>query len=142
MSRSPSLHAAQKRSEELVEEATQALAEARRLADEAAEAARTAAEEAGRQAQRLEAEAKQQASEAEARIDAAEELRERAASTAKQAAQRLEQEGTNGLDAFKKPELVELASTIGIEGRTEMTKDELVDAITSAARRSRGAAKS
>ena len=127
--------AAQLRAEELVQEATRALAEARRLADDAAEAARAAAEEASLQAQRLEAEARQQASQAEERIEAAEELRERAAATAKEAARRLEQEAGDGLDAYKKPELVALAGTIGIERRTEMTKDELVDAITKAARR-------
>jgi hypothetical protein len=133
----------QRRAEELVEDATQALAEARRLADEAAEAARSAAEEANRQAQQLESEAKQQATDAEERVNAAEELRERAAATAKRAAHELEREGTNGLDAYKKPELVELAATIGIEGRTDMTKDELIDAITKAPRRrARGAAKS
>ena len=133
----------QRRAEELVEDATQALAEARRLSDEAAEAARSAAEEASRQAQQLENEAKHQASDAEARVNATEELRERAAAIAKLAAHELEREGTNGLDAYKKPELVELAATIGIEGRTDMRKDELIDAITKAARRrAKGVAKS
>src|SRR5215217_6527796 len=127
--------ASQQRAEELVEDATQALAEARRLADEAAEAARAAAEEANRQAEQLQNEAKQQAREAEARVKAAEELRARAATAAKQTARELDREGTDGLDAYKKPELVELAATIGIENRTDMTKTELVDAITKAARR-------
>jgi Rho termination factor, N-terminal domain len=80
-------------------------------------------------------EAKQQATDAEARVKAAEELRERTAATAKQTAGQLSQEGTNGLDAYKKPELIALAASIGIEKRTEMTKGELVDAITKAARR-------
>jgi chromosome segregation ATPase len=124
-----------RRAEELVEDAAQALAEARRLADEAAEAARSAAEEANRQAQQLQNEAKQRASYAEARVEAAEELRERAAATAKQTAWELDREGTDGLDAYKKSELVELAAGIGIEKRTDMTKDELVEAITQAARR-------
>ena len=36
-----------------------------------------------------------------------------------------------GLESYKKPELVELASSIGIEGQT-MSKAELVDAIAKA----------
>ena len=126
--------ASQRRAEGLVEDATEALADARRLADEAAEAARSAAEQANRQAQQLQDEAKQRAIDAEARVTAAEELRERAAATARQTAHELDQEGPNGLDAYKKPELVELAASIGIQKRTDMTKDELVDAITHAAR--------
>jgi hypothetical protein len=124
---------AQRRAEELVEEAAQALSEARRLADEAAEAARSAADVAMRQAEQLQSEAKQRATDAEARVDAAEELRERAVETAKQTARELDREG-EGLNAYKKPELVELAGSIGIERRTDMTKGELVDAITRAAR--------
>jgi hypothetical protein len=119
-----------------VEDATEALAESRRLADEAAGAARSAAEEANRQAQQLQNEAKQRASDAEARVNAAEDLRGRAAATAKRTARELDRETTDGgLDAYKKPELVELAASIGIEKRTNMTKGELVDAITKAARR-------
>jgi hypothetical protein len=133
----------QQRAEELVEDAAQALTEARRLADEAAETARSAAEEASRQAQQLQTEAKQRASDAEARVDAAEQLRERAVATARQTARKLDREGTNGLDAYKKSELVELAASIGIEKRTDMTKDELVGAITQAAReRAKGGARS
>ena len=122
--------ASQQRAEELVEDAAEALAEPRRLADEAAEAARSAAQEANRQAQQLQDEAKQRASDAEARVKAAD-LRQRAAATAKDTARELDRETTNGgLDAHKKPELVELAATIGIENRSNMTKGELVDAIT------------
>ena len=39
-----------------------------------------------------------------------------------------------GLESQNKPELVELAASIGIENRTTMTKSELVDAITKASR--------
>jgi chromosome segregation ATPase len=127
--------ASQRRAEELVEDATEALVEARRLADEAAEAAHSAAEEANRQAQQLQNEAKRRASDAEARVKATEDLRERAAATAKHTARELDRETTDGgLDAYKKPELVELAASVGIEKRTNMTKGELVDAITKAAR--------
>ena len=128
--------ASQQRAEELVEDATEALAEARRLADEAAQAARSAAQEANRQAEQLQNEAKQRASDAEARVKAAEELRKRAVATAKHTARELDRETTDGgLDAYKKPELVELAASVGIEKSTNMTKDELVDAIMKAARR-------
>ena len=69
-------------------------------------------------------------------MKAAEDLRERAAATAKDTARELDRETTNGgLDAYKKPELVELAASIGIEQRSNMTKSELVVAITRAARR-------
>jgi hypothetical protein len=114
--------AAQHRAEELVADAAHALAEARRLAAEAAEAARVAAEAAERKAYLIQ----------DGRGDAAEELRKRAAATAKPTA--LDREETNGLDAYKKTELVELAAGIGIKGRAGMTKGELVDAIMDAAR--------
>jgi Rho termination factor, N-terminal domain len=69
-------------------------------------------------------------------VTAAEDLRERAAATAKRTARELDRETTDGgLDAYKKLELVELAASIGIENRANMTKAELVDAISRAARR-------
>ena len=89
----------------------------------------------GRQAEQLQNEAKQRASDADARVTAAEDLRERAAATAKRTARELDRETTSGgLDAYKKPELIELAASIGIENRTNMTKAELVDAISKAGR--------
>jgi colicin import membrane protein len=121
-----------------VEDATGKLAEARQLADEAAEAARAAAEEAHRQAQQLAEEAEQQASEADAQVSAAEQLRERPKATAKDTARRLEREAANGgLESYHKPQLIELAASVGVEGRTNMTKRELVEAIAKASRRSR-----
>ena len=130
--------AAQQRAEELVEEATEKLAEARRLADEGAEAARAAAEEAQRQAQQLASEAEQQAGDAEARIAAAEQIRDESKATAKQTVRKLDSDrGNGGLQSYNKPELLELAASIGIEGRTNMSKGELVDAITKASRTKR-----
>ena len=126
--------AAQQRAEEHVEDATHALAEARRLAAEAAEAARLAAVEAERKADRLEDGAAQSPRGDEGRGDAAEELQRRAAVTAKRTARELARNETNGLDAYKKTELVELAAGIGIKGRGGMTKGELVDAIKKASR--------
>jgi hypothetical protein len=130
--------ASQQRAEELVEDATEKLAEARRLADEAAEAARAAAEEANRQAEQIAGEAEQQASDAEERVNVAEQLRGHAAATAKRTARELSGDLTNGgLESYNKPELVELAASIGIKGRTNMTKGELVRAITNASRAKR-----
>jgi colicin import membrane protein len=129
---------AQGRAEALVGDATSKLAEARRLAEEAAEVARAAAEEAQRQAKQLAAEAEQQASDAQAQVEAAEQLREQPKATAKDTARRLEGNGTNGdLESYNKPELMELAASIGIEGRTNMSKGELVEAIAKASRSKR-----
>ena len=38
------------------------------------------------------------------------------------------------LKSYNKPELLDLAASMGVEGRTNMTKDELVEVITKAAR--------
>jgi myosin heavy subunit len=125
----------QERAEELVAEATEKLAEARRLADEATASARAVAEEAHRQAQQLAAEAEQQASEVDARVAEAEQLRGRSEAAAKHTVRELDRDPTNGgLESYKKPELVALAATVGVEGRTNMTKDELIDAIAKASR--------
>ena len=87
-------------------------------------------EEAQRQAQELAAEAAEQASEAEAQVKAAEQIREQSTATAKRTARELQRNPSNGnLKSYNKPELVELAASIGIEGRTTMSKNELVDAI-------------
>lgn len=120
------------RAEELVADATEKLATARRLADEAADAARAVAEEARQRAQQLVSDAEQQASEADARIAAADQLREDSEATAKSTVRHLARDATNGLDSYKKPELIELAASVGVEGRTNMTKDELIDAIAKA----------
>ena len=131
--------ASQQRAAELVEDAREKVAEAKRLADESAEAASAAAEQAHRHAQQLARDAEQPAREAEAQVGLAEELRQRSAATSR----RIADEGGDGapmnedLQEYKKSELVELASTIGIEGRTNMTKDELVAAIRKASRRTR-----
>ncbi len=127
--------ASRQRAEELVEDAAEKLAEARRLAGEASESARAAADEAHRQAQQLATEAEQEAGEAEARVQATERMREHSVATAKHTARRLDEDSPNGgLESYNKPELVELAGSIGIEGRNHMTKGELVAAITKASR--------
>jgi len=71
-------------------------------------------------------------------MEAAERLREEAESTAKETARELASAPANGsLESYNKPELVELAESIGIEGRTTMTKAELVDAIEKSSRAKR-----
>jgi hypothetical protein len=123
---------AREETEKLVAEATEQLDTARQLAEEATDAARAAAEEAHERARQLAAEAEQHASEARGRITAAQQIREQSAATAKETARGLEEHPDGGLESYSKPELVELAATIGIEGRTNMTKAELVDAIAKA----------
>jgi colicin import membrane protein len=124
----------QRGAQELVEDATKKLAEARRLADEAAEAARVAADEANRQAQQLANEAERQASDAEARVKATERMGDDLVATAKQTARKLRDTTNGGLKSYSKPELVELAASIGINAPTNMTKPELIGAITKASR--------
>ena len=75
---------------------------------------------------------------AEARIAAAEQLRDESKATAKQTVRKLDSDRSNGgLQSYNKSELLELAASIGIEGRTNMSKGELVDAITKASRTKR-----
>ena len=103
------------------------MAEARELADEATQAARAAAEEAHRQAQQLAADAEQQAKDADQRVAAAERAGKVTAATAEDTAQRLDTCQINGdLESHTKAELLDLAAAIDIEGRTTLTKAELV----------------
>jgi hypothetical protein len=127
--------AAQRRAVELVEEASTRIEEAKRLANEAAEDARLAAEEARRHAEQLGKGSQRPVARADRQINLAEELRERTAATAQQS------QGTRAsrsdLRTHTKADLVRIAAAAGIEGRSSMTKDELVAAIgkTSRARR-------
>jgi hypothetical protein len=53
----------------------------------------------------------------------------------KPAAREVQRKPTNGgLSSYNKPELIELAASKGIEGRTTMTETELVEAIEKASR--------
>lgn len=131
--------AAQERAEELVAEATHRLAEARQLADEAREVARAAAEEAHRQAQQLAESAEQEARQTDAKVEAAERIRDDARGTAQDTARQLGRDDRfdGDLNSLNKPELLDLAATIDIEGRTNLTKAELVTAINKASRATR-----
>jgi colicin import membrane protein len=126
--------AAQQHAEELVAEAQERMSEAKRLADEAAEAARAAAEQAHRHAAHLARDAEQQAREAEAEVSLAEELRQQSAATVRRAANESDDALNGDLQSYTKSELLDLASTMGIAGRTNMTKNELVKAIRKASR--------
>ena len=125
---------ARQEAEQLVADASDKLAEAGRLADEAAGAARATAEEAQRQAQELTHQAERQGHAADAKVRATEELRDHLVTTAKQTARALNRETTNGLSTYSKAELVDLAAELGIRGRSNMTKKELVAALRTASR--------
>jgi colicin import membrane protein len=127
----------QQHASELVAEAHERLAEARALADEAMQAARAAAEEAHHQAQQLAADAEQQAKAADRRVAAVEEIGA-AAGTGEATSRRLQQRPVNGvLESQTKGELLDLAAAMDIEGRTNLTKAELVSAIKRASRAKR-----
>jgi hypothetical protein len=65
-------------------------------------------------------------------------MRDHLVATAKRTVRELKGEPSDGgLASYNKPELVELAASIGIKGRTSMTKGELVRAITNASRAKR-----
>ena len=116
-------------------EARERLAEARRLADEATQAARAAAEEAHRQAEQLADDAEQQARAADEKVAAAEQVGRDAELTAKHTVRHLHGDRPDGeLESQTKAELLELAAAIDVEGRTAMTKAELVSAIERATR--------
>jgi colicin import membrane protein len=130
--------AAQERAKALVAEASERLVEARELADEATQAARAAAEEAHRQAQALADDAEQQARAADEKVAAAEQVGHATEATAKDTARRLRSDQVNGdLESRSKPELLDLAAAIDIEGRTAMSKSELISAIEKASRGTR-----
>jgi hypothetical protein len=124
--------------------ARERLAEARELADEAAEAARAAADEAHRRARAMTDQAESQARAAEER--AAEADRARGA-VGDQAAELVhDAEAAPALDDIAdktKPELLDLAASLDIEGRSSMSKADLVQAVrrASSARRRRPAAR-
>jgi hypothetical protein len=111
-------------------EATEQLTEARKLADEAERAAREKAEQAHQEAERLAGEAQGQAREADARIAEAKRVGEKSSADASRTAAQVRSAGANGdLKERNKEELLDLAAAIDIQGRSRMTKSELVRAI-------------
>ena len=124
--------AAQQRAEDLLADAQEKMAEARRLADEAREAAGEAAEQASRTAEELSRDLESQAKDAARRVRRAEELRERSSRSV--SLSRGAPRANGNLRESTRAELLELASEIGVEGRTRMKKSELVAAIKRSSR--------
>jgi Rho termination factor, N-terminal domain len=121
--------------------AREQLAQARTLADEAAEAARSAADEAHRRAQAMTEQAEAQSRAADERAAEADKAR---GSVTLQAAEFVRQTETapaaDDLADMTKPELLDLAASLEVEGTSGMTKDELAKAVRRASGNRRAAA--
>ena len=129
--------AAHERARDRLEAARDKLVEARQLSEEAIEATRAAAEEAHRQSLQVAADAEMMARSAEERVTEAEAVRARTSSTAGDLTRQL-----NGVgylveleDDDQNTELLDLAAAQDVEGRSAMTKDQLVTALNRAARK-------
>jgi len=129
--------ASRERAQADIDAAREQMVAARQLADDAASEARAAADEARRSADQLASQAEAQASDADARVAEADGVRRQVSHEAANVVREVERnDATNDLNEQTKGELVELASSLGIEGRTQMNKDELVKAIRSASKKS------
>ena len=121
--------------DEAIEAATEQMAEARRLADEAATQARKAAQDAHRQAQELADQADAQADSADDKVseigDIDADLKGKAAAVVAEVEANT---ATDDLSSHTKPELLEMATALDVEGRTSLRKDELITAIKKAQR--------
>ena len=111
-------------------DAQEQLAQARQLADEAAEAAHQAAEEAHRRARAMTEQAEAQSRAAEERAAEADQARGSVAvETAEFVRQTEEAPAVDDLADKTKSELLDLAASLDVDGRSAMTKDELLKAI-------------
>jgi hypothetical protein len=134
---------ARERAEAEMAAAQEQLAQARELADEAAEAARNAAEEAHRRARAMTEQAEAHSRAADAR--AAEAAQARGSVTAETADFVRQTESAPAADDLSdktKPELLDLAASLDVDGRSAMTKDQLVKAIRSSIHRRPAASRS
>jgi hypothetical protein len=132
---------ARERAEAEMDDARRQLAEARALADEAAEAARHAAEEAHRRARAMTEQAEAQSRAADERAAEADKARGSVTlQTAELVRETEKAPAADGLAAKTKPELLDLAASLEIEGRSGMSKDDLVKAIRRASGNGRSAA--
>ena len=128
--------AAHERARDRLEAARDKLLEARQLSEEAIEATRAAAEEAHRQSLQVAADAEREARSAQERVNEAEEVRARTSSTAGELTQQLKAVGSSStLKTMTKQELLDLAVAQDVEGRSAMTKDQLVTALNRGARK-------
>ena len=116
---------ARERAEAEMAAAQEQLAEARALADEAAEAARSAADEAHRRARAMTEQAEAQSRAAEERAAEADQARGSVAvETAEFVRQAEKAPAVDDVADKTKPELLDLAASLDIEGRSAMTKGE------------------
>ncbi len=121
---------AQERARSRIAEATEQMAEARRLADEAVQAAQQAAAEAQQRAADLAGEARTRAEGADEQVAEATEVQRAAASHAKDITKQLRRKDVpEDLDELPRKDLLDLATTLDITGRSSMNKAELVSAI-------------
>jgi Rho termination factor, N-terminal domain len=121
---------AHERAEAEMAAAQEQLAEARALADEAAEAARSAADEAHRRARAMTEQAEAQSRAAEERAAEADQARGSVAvETAEFVRQSEQAPAVDDLADKTKAELLDLAASLDVDGRSAMTKDELLKAI-------------
>ena len=128
--------AAHERARGRLEAARDKLVEARQLSEEAIEATRAAAEEAHRQSLQVAADAERMARSAEERVTEAEAVRASTSSTAGELTRQLNGVGSSSnLKSMTKQELLDLAAAQDVEGRSAMTKDQLVTALNRAARK-------
>jgi hypothetical protein len=132
------------RAEAETDAARDQLAQARTLADEAAEAARRAADEAHRRANEMAEQAEAQSRAADQRAVQADRARDAVALQTAELVQETEAApAIDDLSEKTKPELLDLAASLEIEGRSGMTKDQLATAVrrTSGSRRRSAAAR-
>lgn len=127
---------AQARARAAIQEASQALIEARDLASQAAAAAKEIAAQASREAEDFAKQAQERAAEAERRVIEPGQSRQPVNNGAK--ADHGESSGNSAdvivreredLDAFTKADLLRLTERLDVEGRPSMSKSELIDAI-------------
>ena len=124
---------AHERAEAEMAAAQEQLAHARALADEAAEAARAAADEAHRRARAMTEQAEAQSRAADERATEADKAR---GSVVDQTAEFVREAdaapAAEDIADKTKAELLDLAASLEIDGRSAMTKDELVQAVRKA----------
>ena len=125
--------ASRERAQADLDDARAQMVEARRLADEAASEARSAAEEARRNAEEL-------ARDADAKVAATDDLEREVGSEAVNVVNASPGNGSvSALNQQSKGELLELATTLGVAGRSQMNKDELVKAVRTASKKTAAA---
>jgi hypothetical protein len=132
---------ARRSAEAEMDAAREQLAQARTLADEAAEAARRAAEEAHRRARVMTEQAEAQSRAADERAAEADKARGSVTVQTAEFVRQTEKAPTaDDLADKTKPELLDLAASLEVEGRSRMTKDELAKAVRRASTNRVGAA--